>query len=180
MSKLLVTGMVVWTLVFPVGFASADTAAPELKSRDTAFALSLGGTFLSLSITAVGAGTENGPLLAAGMLSSLIAPSAGEIYAGEWTTPGLGIRVLSAGAGYAGVGVALKCLLVTSPCEKHEALAVSLITAGAVGYVSGILYDIATAGAVVDRHNRQVQFQVAPLVSTSSGVSAGLSLGGSF
>lgn len=178
MFRLLVTVMVVCALALPTRFASAETPAP--KNRTTALALSLGGTLVSLGLTAAGAGSQDGVLLATGLVSSLVTPSAGEIYAGELFTAGMGIRLLSAGVGYVGVGVALRCFLVTRPCEKHDGLAVSLITAGAAGYVSGIVYDIATAGAAVDRHNRRIELQLAPIIPTPANRAAGLSLRGSF
>ena len=179
MLKLLVTGIVVRVLAFPVHFAAADTAAPELKSRNTATLLSFGGTLTSIGVIAFGGHSANDPLTAAGLVSALIAPSAGQIYAGEVVTVGMGIRAAAIGAGVGGYQMLLDCLTEGGTC-RHGALSITLITAGLVGYTTGAMYDVATAGAAVDRHNRRVQLQVAPILATASGPAVGIGLGGSF
>jgi hypothetical protein len=163
-------------------FAAADDAPPEPKDRGTAVALSAGGTLASAALFAVGVKTENGALAAAGLISSLFTPSAGEIYAGRLATPGLGLRLISGGAAVVGLEEAFKCFLASSPCQHDPGLAAGLIVAGGIGYASGILYDIATAGRAVDDYNRRMHVRVTPTVipTASSGPAVGLGLGGSF
>jgi len=178
MSKLLVAGMVVWTLAFPVRFASADTAAPELKSRSAATLLSLGGTLAPIGMIALGERSGNDALVAAGLVSALLAPSAGEIYAGELLTVGMGIRAVGIGALIGGYEVFMNC---NWSCSREDSnLLIALLTTSIVGYGAGAVYDIVTAQAAVERHNQRIQLQIAPMVSTPSGPAAGLSLGGSF
>jgi hypothetical protein len=166
----------------PSRFAAADDAPPEPKDRDTAVLLSAGGTLASATLLAVGVKTENGALAAAGLISSLFTPSAGEIYAGRLGTPGLGLRLISAGVTVVGLEEAFKCFLASSPCQHDSGLAAGLIVAGGIGYASGILYDIATAGSAVDDYNRRMHVRVTPTVipTASSGPAVGLGIGGSF
>ena len=58
----------------------------------------------------------------------------------------------------------------------------ALILIGAIGYVTGTLYDIATAPSAVDDYNQQLHLHVTPTVipTASSGPAVGLGLGGSF
>jgi hypothetical protein len=182
MSKMLVVVAVLGALTFATRLAAADDTTSGPKSRDTAFALSAGGTALSVGLVLVGANTSNGTLVGAGLLSSLVTPSAGEIYAGRPLTAGMGIRAASAVVTIAGISEALKCVLDDHPCGNNEGLAVTLLGAGALGYATGIIYDIATAGTAADEYNRKFNLRVAPTVmqTASSGPAVGLSLGGSF
>lgn len=163
-------------------FAAADDAPPELKDPSTAVVLSVGGTAASATLFLVGVKAENGALAAAGLISSLVTPSAGEIYAGRLGTPGLVLRLVSAGVAVAGVQEAFKCFLESSSCQHDPELAGALIVAGGIGYASGILYDIATAGRTADDYNRRMHVRVTPTVipTGSSGPAVGLGIGGSF
>lgn len=87
---------IVSALTFTARLAGADDA-PAWKDRDAAFKLSAGATLASVGLVVTGASTGHDALTAAGLLSSLVTPSAGEIYAGKLVTPGLGIRAASAG-----------------------------------------------------------------------------------
>lgn len=165
-------------------FAAADDAPPEPKDRGTAIALSAGGTLASAALLAVGVKAESAALAGAGLISSLITPSAGEIYAGRLATPGLGIRLVSTGVAVVGFQEAFSCFLSdsSSSCRHDSEVAGVLIVAGALGYASGILYDIATAGTTADEYNRRLHLRVTPTVipTASSGPAVGLGLGGSF
>ena len=165
-------------LSFTTRLAAADDAAPEPRSRGTAFALSAGGTALSVGVVAIGASTGRRDVAVAGLLSSLVTPSAGEIYAGELPTWGMGIRIVSAGVAIAGVSEALKCPLASNSCPGVG----GLLAASALGYASGIIYDLATAGTAVDHYNERLRLRVTPTVipTASSGPAVGLGIGGSF
>lgn len=182
MSKMLVGVAVLSALTFTTSAAFADEPPAEPKNRDTAFMLSIGGTLASAAVMAVGVGAGNGPLAAAGAVSSLFTPAAGEIYAGRLGTPGLAIRLVSTGVGIAGLHEAFKCFLVESPCQHDPQAAGELLLLAGLGYASGILYDIATAGSAVDDYNQRLHLRVTPTVipTASSGPAVGLGIGGSF
>jgi hypothetical protein len=162
--------------------AAADDTPPDPKDRDTAIALSAGGTLASAALFAVGVKAENGALAATGLISSLVTPSAGEIYAGRLASPGLVLRLVSAGVTVVGIDEAFECFLASSPCHHDPELAGALIVAGGIGYATGILYDLATAGSAVDDYNRRMHVRVTPTVipTSSSGPAVGLGIGGSF
>jgi hypothetical protein len=176
-SKMRVTGAVLSTLMFTTRLALADPA-PEPKDRSTAFLLSLGGTAASLSLVLAGADNSNEWLLGAGLISSLFTPAAGRIYAGCLFTPGLGIRLVSAGLAVA----AFKEALDDEGNRGNNERTRVLFFAGVIGYASGIVYDIATVGRAVDDYNQRLRLHVTPTVipTASSGPAVGLGIGGSF
>lgn len=172
MSKLTVPVVILLALALTAHVASADDAPAGPRSRDTAVLLSTGGTALSAGLLMAGASAKNATLVGAGLLSSLVTPSAGAIYAGRPLTVGMGLRVLSAGVAVAGFADAFGNVSLDAP----------LIIGSALGYGVAILYDIATAGAAVDDYNRRFHLRVAPTVipSASSGPAVGVGIGGSF
>ena len=180
MSKHLVGVAVLSALMFTTHAAFADDPPAEPKSRDTAFLLSAGGTLASAALVAIGAGTNNGALAGAGLVSSLFTPSAGHIYAGRLGSPGLVLRLVSTGVAVAGFKEVLECL-GPSPCNNDRRAEYLLLAAG-FGYVSGTLWDMVTAGDAADRYNERLQLRVTPAVITtaSSGPAVGLGIGGSF
>ncbi|HEY0479208.1 MAG TPA: hypothetical protein VGD37_16935 [Kofleriaceae bacterium] len=182
MSKMLITIAAAAALTFTAHVASADDATPEPRSRNTAFALSAGGTALSIGLVALGGATHNGTLAGAGVLSSLISPSAGEFYAGRPITAGMGLRVSSGLVVLWGFAEGSKCLEGDAHCHDNAVLGGALIAAGALGYVTGVAYDIATAGSAVDAYNRKHNLHVAPTVlpTASSGPAVGMAIGGTF
>lgn len=173
---------VLCTVTLAARHASADDDVLEPKSRTAAVALSASGTALSLGLMTVGLVTDNGTLLSAGALSSLITPSAGEIYAGQIATWGMGLRVASAGIALVGASEAFKCIEDDGTCHNDPALAGTLLLVGGIGYASGIIYDIATAGSAVDRYNKKHNLRVTPLAtrSATTGQTFGVGLSGSF
>ena len=169
-------------LTFTTRAVFADDSPPVPKDRGTAFALSAGGTALSAVLVMAGANSGNAPLVGAGLVGSLIAPSAGHIYAGKLGTPGLVLRLVSAGVAVAGLNEALKCVGQGSPCDHDPELAGRLLVAAGIGYASGALLDIATAGRAVDDYNQRLHLRVTPTVlpTSSSGPAVGLGITGSF
>src|SRR5690348_16331954 len=83
--------------ILPCAVAHAD------KSRTTAEALSGVGVGVSsaLVLTSFLTGDTyhpvNEPMLYVGLASSIVTPSLGEWYAGEWLTPGMAVRVAAVG-----------------------------------------------------------------------------------
>ena len=145
-----------------------------------------GGAFVDLGCGDFRVGRRIAPLagryVGCDVVGSLIAPSAGHIYAGKLGTPGLVLRVVSAGVAVAGVNEALKCFGETGSCDHDPEWAGELLVLAGIGYASGILLDIATAGRAVDDYNQRLQLRVTPAVipTASSGRAVGLGITGSF
>jgi hypothetical protein len=176
---------VVSVLAFATRLAAADEPTLQNKDRDKAVALSIGGTVASIGLVVAGVRMHNGTLAGAGAFSTLIAPAAGEIYAGKLFTTGMVIRLSSAGAvvtGVIGEGIVSLSSAFREDRREDDSTIEALIAVGAIGYATGILYDIATAGSAVDEYNLWVQLHVAPTVisTPSGGPAVGLGLGGSF
>lgn len=176
------------TLMITAQLAAAeDDAPPALKDRSTAFALSVGGTALSAGLSVAGIATGNEKLFVGGVLSSLVTPSAGEIYAGRYLTWGQAIRAVSAGVEIAGMVEAYRCFsaafgFARPSCHDNPALASALLISGMVGYSAGIIYDIATAGSAVDRYNERHHLQITPVAgrTADAGSMVGVVIRGAF
>ena len=184
MSKLPVAVAIVSALTCTTRLAAADDA-PASKDRDVAFKLSAGATLVSIGLVVAGASTGHDRLTDAGLLSSLVTPSAGELYAGKLLTPGMGIRALAAGVELAALSEARNCgwyVWPTGSCRNSGDITQALILIGAIGYATGAIYDIATASRAVDDYNQRLHLRMTPTVipTASSGPAVGLGLGGSF
>ena len=153
------------------------------KSEDTALALSLGGTAASVGLVIAGGSSNNGAMISAGLLSSLVTPSLGEWYAGRYVTAGMGIRAVSGVATVVGFAEALKCVDADGECHTDSSAGV-LLVGGLLGYAGGALYDIATAPREARRYNERhgLTLTVAPTpLRTPSGRSTlGVGIGGTF
>ena len=155
------------------------------KSPETAKYLSGGGAAVSgaLLLTAFlapsGADPYNAPLLYTGLAAAVVAPSLGEYYAGEWFTPGLAIRLASAGLAVYAVQneeTSVTCLDMPSAgtkCKELKGAGVALIGVAAIGFIGGMWYETLDAGDAVNRWRARHGIYVAP--STS-----GVALGGYF
>jgi hypothetical protein len=175
------------------------------KSRSTALLLAFGAFAGSTALTvAAGNAAANcygdctGPNLAFGLALTgmVVAPSAGQIYAGRRVTGGLVVRL--AGLTLMGLGA-----LALAPCWTQNqgpppqyggapassgvntcALASLGLSAGVAAEVIGTIWDFAATPAAVDAYNRAhdnrvVRFSLAP-IATRSGVTPGVALGGRF
>ncbi len=184
MSRIQVAVTVVAVLAFTTHLAAADEIEPELKDRSTAFALSAGGTAVSIGLVLVGAKTGNSSLTVLGALSSLVTPAAGEIYAGKVFTPGMGIRLASVGVGLIGLVAATTSFVQTAATGNGDGGSggAAVVVLASLGYATGILYDLATAGNAVDDYNQHPRYRLVPTVipTASSGPAVGLGIGGSF
>lgn len=122
----------------------------------------------------------NEPLLYAGLGSSLITPSLGEWYAGDWLTVGMAVRV--AAVGLATFAVAHEQHEVTcdvpSPgktCKVFSGGGIALLGIAGIAYIGGAAYDVADAPAAVNRYNRRHGFVLAPTAfATPRGLAPGL------
>jgi hypothetical protein len=159
----------------------ADAGDRGPKDPTTALELSLGGTAASAALFGIGLQANNGTLIAAGLLSSVVTPSLGEWYAGKPLTAGMGIRAASAVVFVAGLSEALKCLDETD-CTNNNTAAGALLLGGLAGYAGGTIYDIALAPSAARDFNREHQIHLAPtyMRTPSGNATMGVGIGGTF
>lgn len=149
----------------------------DRKDPTTATLLSLGGTAASVGLFLVGVDREDEGLVTAGLLTSLVTPSLGHWYAGDYFTPGLGLRLGGATLVMAGVASAIGSIDNENSSGDQGA---TMFVLGAGLYVGGTLYDLATAGRAAESWNT-AHLQFAPtMVSSGAHTTVGLGLGGSF
>lgn len=164
--------------------ASPAAPAPQESTGDkdpgVATLLSIAGTVVPSALVLSAAGTENGSagLFLAGLLGMELGPSLGHWYAGDYLTAGLGMRAGGTALLVVGLGEALQCLDVNDGSCHSGGEAPLLIGAGL--FVTGSIYDIATAGRAANQWNKE-HLRLAPTMISSAGHSTvGVGLGGSF
>lgn len=166
--------------------ATAHAEPPKGKSRVLAQALagigtgvSAGLAFTSLWITKKsGFGNvdevANPPLLIAGLASSVVTPSLGQYYAGEYWSWGMAVRALSGGAialGAFGLTENPTCVDIQHPdnqehhCRGLTEIGVAVIAVGVIGYVGGVAYDLYDTPDAVDRYNAKHGIYVSPTLT---------------
>ena len=171
-----------------------SAAHAEPKNHKTAQWLSGGGVAVSSALVVGGfafAGrgeTFNMPLLWSGIATSVVSPSLGEWYAGEWVTIGMAVRVT--GAGIASFAIAHQqydtvCLDSTSAapktCRVFNGTGIVLLGLAAIAFVGGAAYDVADAPEAVDRYNAHHGFAVTPMpMAGPQGLVPGVSIAGYF
>ncbi|HEV7556510.1 MAG TPA: hypothetical protein VGO00_13685 [Kofleriaceae bacterium] len=176
--------------------AALSTAHAE-KKRTTAQALSgIGAGVSSAMILAafiVSDGTTyygswepghvNHPLLYAGFGVSLVSPSLGEYYAGQYLTIGEGVRAAAAALALAAIAkgeTTARCETIDDPtvmCKAFSRTGVVLLSIAAIAYVGGVAYDVMDASDAVDRFNSKHGIIIVPTASTTG---AGLAISGRF
>lgn len=182
MSKLLILAVTAATLcTATAAHADPEPADQGPKDPTTALELSLGGTAASAALFGIGIEANNGGMIAAGLLSSLVTPSLGEWYAGKPVTVGMGLRAASAIVFVAGLSEALKCFDETE-CTNSNNTADALLIGGLVGYAGGTIYDIATASSAARDFNAEHQLHIAPtyMRTPSGNATMGVGIGGTF
>jgi hypothetical protein len=158
------------------------TAHAEDKSPETASYLSGGGAavsgavLLTAFLAAPNADPYNAPLLYTGLGLATIAPSLGEYYAGEYFTPGLAIRVASAGLAVYAVqnekttSTCLDMPQAGTKCTELKGAGMALLGVAAIGFIGGMWYDALDAPDAVNRWRARHGIIVAP---TPNGVALG-------
>lgn len=178
----------IWTVVAlacTTAIARADDGVPTPRSETAAFELSLGGTAASVALVIAGSTNNNADLVLAGLATSLVTPSLGQWYSGQPLTTGMAIRAASAVVTIAGIGQALSCSdESSSPAPNCGSGAGVLMLGGLVGYASGTIYDIATAGRAArdynDAHGLRVHVSPGVLHTPSGSSTMGVGIGGTF
>ena len=111
------------------------------------------------------------------LLSTLITPSLGHIYAGDYWTAGLGMRAAGGAVALVGVAQALDCGIIyaSKECGFFSGGEAALVLGGTLA-AAGAIYDIATAPKSARRYNER-RFSIVP---ASPGANIGLSIAGQF
>ena len=157
------------TVLLVTGTAHAE------KSRETAQAAAGVGAGVSsaLVVSAFFVGTSEGndvnfPLLYVGLGSSLVTPSLGQLYAGEYLTPGMGVRALAAGLAFYAAKhgqQTVTCdyaMTIDQKCKSWTENAIVMFGLAGIAYIGGVAWDVMDAGDAVDRYNARHRYTVTP------------------
>jgi len=163
------------------------------KDRQTAQLLSgvgagaSGALVVASFVAADDHGEINYPLFYVGAGTSVITPSLGEWYAGQWLTIGMGVRIAAAGLATYAVRTQQKTVtcdyasMAGQECKALKGAGIALLGVAAIAYVGGAWYDALDAGDAVDRHNRaHAAFVTATVLPGPRGLAPGLAVGGTF
>jgi hypothetical protein len=138
-------------------------------------------------VTAPNAERINEPVMYTGIGMLFVTPSLGQIYAEQYLTWGMGIRLLASGLAVYTLETQTKlatCDLAPSSqapkCEVFTEGAYPLLGIAAIGFIGGVWYDVLDAGDAVERYNNKHNFKVTPAVPTPNGLAPGMTLSGTF
>jgi hypothetical protein len=166
------------------GSATADSSGPirpmeGAKSERTAMWLSGGATGASSALILASflvhpqQGGVYEPTLYIGVGTSIITPSLGQIYAGQYVTVGMGIRGASALIALYGASRKQDQACVsdsTANCPSITGGGLTIISLAAIAYIGGIAYDVRDASHAVKRYNaKRTRILGASLVPTRNG-----------
>lgn len=175
-------GRIALVLVLACGLARAE------KRRATAQIASGVGTgvssalVLSAFVVTDKQNPVNMPLLYTGLGTSLITPSLGQMYAGEYITLGMGVRALAVGLAVFAVEHEVRtvsCTGMAGMCKDLTGNATVLLGIAGIAYIGGTAYDVADAADSVDRYNRRHGVFVSPVaLAGPTGLAPGLGLSG--
>ncbi len=168
-------------LVLASSVAGAEPAPSGPRDEDVATNLSILGSIGAVFL--VGAAGDHTAAewkpAAVELAGAVVAPAIGHIYAGDWLSPGLALRV--AGAGLAALGAYEWSRPYGDPSKiEFSPVGGVLIAGGVVALATGAIYDIATSRRVVRRYNREHATIVPTALATPSGITPGLALAGRF
>ncbi len=142
--------------------ARVASAGPndEPKNPDTALALSVGGVVAS-GATMLGATGGNATWWIVGAGTLVITPSFGHLYAADYMTWGLGLRLAAPLAIY--LGSKMSCVNPDGDgCSRPGNGQILMYGLGAGAFVTGIVLDLATARSAARDYNREHAVTVAP------------------
>ena len=163
-------------------------AAPAHADKSPTVATALSGVGVGASSALVvasffvGNGRDdiNAPLFLTGLGTSIVTPSLGQIYAGEYLTLGMGVR--AAGGVLAAIAILTQRETVACDdgihrdCKGLEGAGIALLGLAAIGYIGGIAYDVQDAGDAAVRANGP-HVTLAPTLLPHGG---GLAIAGAF
>jgi hypothetical protein len=180
---------------------TADQPSTDGKSETTALELSASGAALGVgmmaggvSLVRLGHGDAGAELVLASLPTLLVAPSAGQLYSGQYLTLGMGVRVVGMSALIYGAGLSaakgFTCGAIVaggdapsaSNCTDKRGDVITDI--GLAVLAAGAIYDIATAphAACTRNHKHGMTAQLAPIMTPTAngGVAGGVGLAGAF
>ncbi len=167
-----------------------SVAHADEKKRTTAQAMAGVGTGVSAALViasfafADARNPVNEPLLFTGLATSLVTPSLGQWYAGEYLTLGMGVRALAVGTAVFAVEHEQRTQMCTGSFDQCKVLqqnGVVMLEIAGIAYIGGAVWDLMDASDAVDRYNRRHGIFVSPTALASpSGVTPGLVVGGSW
>jgi hypothetical protein len=182
--------------------ASADplTLSDRAPRKHVATAYALVGAGLVLSTTAMIVGGElhgraEEDLELAGVGGLIVAPSLGHMYASDWVSGGLLLRIAGSGVVVGGLYSLVSTELDPGEWHTHPTpngpTAVSndgsfgggllLVGLGLAGIVGGAVLDLTTTGSAVDDWNHEHHLMLAPTaLPTPTGMAGGFALTGQF
>ena len=145
------------------------------KQRETALYLSVGGTIVSSGLvlgsflTSGADATVNEPLFYTGLGTSIVTPSLGQYYAGQYLSWGMGIR--AAAAGFAIIALAagqehVACIGAQAGqtnCTELTGTGIALAGLAGIAYIGGAALDVMDAPDAADRYN-QAHMMITPTV----------------
>jgi len=175
-------------MAMPMGMSYPTPESPDAKNENTATMLALGTTAAGLALTAGAIHSKQGGMGTVGVLTLIVGPSAGHIYAGE-AGHALGMSVLRGGgllAFFVGLieatssAVAVDCLDCATHSDRESGS--RLMWAGGIAFVASTIYDIIDAPRAARRRNDKARmFVVAPsLVPTATGMAPAVGVSGRF
>jgi hypothetical protein len=178
-----------------VALATPASADPlyHRKSHDIAKGLSGAGAGVSAALILTSFlltdphNPYNEPLFYTGIGTSIVTPSLGEYYAGQYLTWGEALRAGAAGLAIVGINQtkSTSCLGQTddNTCKEISTGGIAILGLGLIAYIGGVFYDVLDAPDAVDRYNYKLRMQVTPgLMPSPSGgpPGGGVWLRGSF
>jgi len=150
---------------------AAMATVAHAKDPDVATALSGVGTGVSsalvvASVLARGDGEDlNRPMFIAGLGTSIITPSLGQLYSGEYWTWGMVVR---AGAAVLGTVAVLtqeetvRCDNGGTDCKSLKGAGLALLGLAGIAYIGGVAWDVQDAGDAARRANGQITMHLVP------------------
>lgn len=173
--------------------ALCATAHAEKKDRQTArlasgIAASVAGVVtLGGFVFAQESKPFNEPLLYTGLGLLLVGPSAGEFYAGQYLTIGMGIRAVGAGLAVWTLQTQTKVVTCDDALSSNEKCtgfvenAAPLLGVAAIVFIGGVWYDVLDAPDAADRYNKKHGFTATPTALVGPhGLAPGVAISGSF
>lgn len=162
------------------GTAHAEPVDP--RDEDVALGATIAGTVGAGVLLGIAGGHTSAEWRPAAveLAAAVIAPTFGHVYAGDYLSPGLGLRV--AGAGLLALGVYDWSLPyhTSSPTLEFSPVGGWLILGGIAAFTTGTIYDIATSRREARRYNREHAMVVPMPMATPDGPAAGMGLAGRF
>ena len=118
-------------------------------------------TLLGTGVMIAGLSFNSGGVFLGGLAVATAGPSFGHVYGrGQLFTYGLGARVVGVGMMTYGLVEAIGEVFSTE--EDHSSSAGALLGGGAILFLGGAIYDIATAGTATARANEARRARVGP------------------